>query len=489
MIRLYDKREQVFGHNETVLHPIVCEVTEEANGSFELTYESELDERIEIGMIIEAPTPRGPQLFRLYKPKHSLRKTKVKGRHIFYDLLGNFLEDVRPTATNGSGAMASILGGTLYPHPFKGSSTVSNIGTSYFVRKNPVQALIGLDNSLVSRWGGYILRDNYNITHVADGRDLGYQIRYGKNLKGIDVEIDDSTVITKLMPTWLNEDNVVQFLHEKYIDSPYINSYPYPRVAELRVTVPEGTTDAESYVRAEARKEFNQKNVDKPLINYKVDFVALRDLPEYKDFIWSQSIDLLDVVYVNVAKMGIDIRSNVIKYSYDAIKERFNSIEIGNFKNSLAKNTSTLIKEIDKKIEVKASDLIAKQQEATDKLAGVTGGNIVINRTPEGKPYEILVMDTDSVATATNVVRINQQGIGFSDKGVIGPYGVAVTIDGHIVADYIDVGTLAAEIIKSGVFADKTGRFYLNMETGAFNFGNKLTYDPSTGQFDRWNES
>ena len=484
MIRLYAKNETEFGHNETVLQPIRCEVTEEENGQFELDYESLPTPEIEAGSIIEAPTPRGMQLFRVYKPTHSLRKTKAKGRHISYDLMNNWLEDVRPTATTGSGAVASILGGTLYPHRFSGSSTVATIATSYYVRKNPIQALIGADNALVSRWGGYLRRDNFVLEHIPSGRDLGYEIRHGKNLTGIEMEVDDSKVVTKLMPTWVaEENNVVQYLPEKYIDSPLIGAYPTPRVAEFRVSIPEGTADPAAYVRAEAQAQFSVHKVDQPLVNYKIDFVALQKLPEYKNYVWIEELDLYDIVDVIVDKMGIRISSSVIRYTYDSIKERYKSIEIGNFSNSLAKNTAAIVSQVDSKIEAKSEELIAKQLEATRKITGVTGGNVLMRFDQTGRPYETLWMDTDDVATARNLIRINQSGIGFSQNGLDGPYSVAITNDGHIVADFIDLGTLNASIIKAGVLADASGKNYLNMESGAFNLADKIWYDPTTNQF------
>ena len=481
MIRLFAPDETNFDHNEIVLSPHRCHVEEEENGDFLLEYESAPDPRITDGAIIKAPTPRGDQLFRIFRPTHTLRKTKAQAQHITYDLGDNFLEDVRPTATTGSGAIASILGGTLYPHPFTGSSTVANISTAYYVRRNPIQALIGIDSCLVRRWGGYIKRDNFHIYHIPSGRDLGYEIRYGKNLRGIEVDIDSSAVVTKLLPTWVDEEtNQVQYLPEKYIDSPIAGQYPHLKIAEYRVEVPEGTEDPESYVRQMAEDQYSVANVDKPLINYAVDFVALRDLPEYKDFVWLEEIDLYDIVRIYVEKMGIAIESNVIRYTYDCIKKRYTGIELGNFTNSLAKSTANTVREIEQRIDAKAEELIAKQLEATRKITGAMGGNVVIRTDESGKPYEILVMDTDDIATAKDVVRINRAGIGFSQNGINGPYGVAITNDGHIVADFIDVGTLTAAIIKTGVLSGGNGKVTLDMTTGALNIDGDLTYNPTT---------
>ena len=68
-----------------------------------------------------------------------------------------------------------------------------------------------------------------------------------------------------------------------------------------------------------------------------------------------------------------------------------------------------------------------------------------------------LVMDTEDINSATNVIRLNQQGIGFSQNGYNGPFGVAITIDGQIVADYITAGTLSADLIQSGFNGIATG--------------------------------
>lgn len=103
-----------------------------------------------------------------------------------------------------------------------------------------------------------------------------------------------------------------------------------------------------------------------------------------------------------------------------------------------------------KRIKETADNLTNAFQEAQDKITGNQGGYIIQRMNDDGKPYEFLVMDTEDIHTATNVIRLNQQGIGFSQNGYNGPFGVAITIDGQIVADYITAGTLSAELIQSG---------------------------------------
>ena len=98
-------------------------------------------------------------------------------------------------------------------------------------------------------------------------------------------------------------------------------------------------------------------------------------------------------------------------------------------------------------------------------ITGVKGGAVVLDTFNDNgdlvQPWRILVMDTANKAQAVNVIQINQNGIGFSRNGVNGEYLNAWTIDGHLRAEFIDVGTMLADRIRGGtleVGGDGTGR-------------------------------
>lgn len=109
------------------------------------------------------------------------------------------------------------------------------------------------------------------------------------------------------------------------------------------------------------------------------------------------------------------------------------------------------------KIKDTATNLENAFKDAQAKITGNQGGFIIQRLNEDDKPYEFLVMDTEDINSATNVIRLNQQGIGFSQNGYNGPFGVAITIDGQIVADYITAGTLSADLIQSGFNGIATG--------------------------------
>lgn len=113
----------------------------------------------------------------------------------------------------------------------------------------------------------------------------------------------------------------------------------------------------------------------------------------------------------------------------------------------------TLQQQINKtlsKIKEESNSLKDAFEEANEKITGNRGGYLTARYDENGKPYEFLVMDTEDINSATNVIRLNQEGIGFSQNGYNGPFGVAITIDGHIVADFIDTGIMNAGIIQAG---------------------------------------
>ncbi|MGB4657976.1 MAG: phage tail spike protein, partial [Mobilitalea sp.] len=200
MIRLFDRNEANYNHNKTILTPISCYVTEEANGSFELEAEFAKNTVISNGDIIKAPTTRGEQLFRVYKYVKSLKGKKAYARHIFYDLGKNFLIDVELNNVSGFTAIQSVLSNCETSHNFTATSDILPQMSASYKKINPVQAIIGDDNSILNVWGGNLIRNNFNINIKAKGVDRGYEIRMGKNLIGIEDDSDESNVKTRIYP-------------------------------------------------------------------------------------------------------------------------------------------------------------------------------------------------------------------------------------------------------------------------------------------------
>lgn len=119
------------------------------------------------------------------------------------------------------------------------------------------------------------------------------------------------------------------------------------------------------------------------------------------------------------------------------------------------------------KVEKKYKSLEQAIINATNQISGNSGGYVaIVDTNGDGKPDEILVMDTESVQNAKDIWRWNKNGLGHSSNGYDGPYTTAITQDGSIVATLITSGVLNANLIKAGKIEDTTGNSYWNLDTG-----------------------
>jgi len=116
--------------------------------------------------------------------------------------------------------------------------------------------------------------------------------------------------------------------------------------------------------------------------------------------------------------------------------------------------------------------------DATNKIAGNSGGYVVIHNTNnDGKPDEILIMDSEEIDLATKVWRWNKEGLGYSynpaGNAYAGAYRTAITADGQINADFITTGTLNAERIAVETYDSETGLLtdYMNFVDGTITLG------------------
>jgi phage-related protein len=112
--------------------------------------------------------------------------------------------------------------------------------------------------------------------------------------------------------------------------------------------------------------------------------------------------------------------------------------------------------------------------DATNAITGNSGGYVIMRDSNEdGKPDEILIMDSEDITQATKVWRWNKEGLGFAEQAAgnayLGPYRTAITADGKINADFIVTGTLNADLIRVG---DEKFGDYISITDGVIRFGN-----------------
>jgi len=481
MINIYKADEIDFNHNGlAILSPIRCEIKEELNSNYELELKHPFDKSnkwryLEEGNVIKAPTPAGSQLFRIYKKVKTLNNITVSARHIFYDLVNNFLEDCRPTQQDGSGALKWILNGAQYPHRFTGISDITKVNSATYIRKNPVEVILNDDeNSYMNRWGGELVRDNLTIKMLENrGMDRGVTIRYGKNLLGLECDVNLDTVVTRVMPTGLYENDTVLMLPEKYIDSPYINNYHTPRVqhyhfSDIKVGEDLTETQALELLRQKANELFSIHKIDIPISNTKVNFIELSKTEEYKAYKILNQIYLGDTVTIKHSKLGIDIKAKMISYKYDSISKKYIEIELGDFKENISSNFSKVnkvINDVAKELETNKSDFQKAIDNATELLTSALGGYVL------KREDEILIMDNLDPNKARKIWRWNINGLGYSNTGINGQFGIAITMNGKINAEFITSIEVTANNIRGGTLSSLDGSVSINLGDGSFKIG------------------
>ena len=135
------------------------------------------------------------------------------------------------------------------------------------------------------------------------------------------------------------------------------------------------------------------------------------------------------------------------------------SISLGGTINSFTGQTTNKQVTVSKSLQQLSSKVTVEMDQkitnATALITGGLGGYVVIDNIDpstgkQTQPWRILIMNTPDKNTATNVIQINQNGIGFSTAGINGPYRNAWTIDGNLVASFITSGTMLADRIRGG---------------------------------------
>jgi hypothetical protein len=111
---------------------------------------------------------------------------------------------------------------------------------------------------------------------------------------------------------------------------------------------------------------------------------------------------------------------------------------------------------------------------ATEMITGNLGGYVILHDSNgDGKPDEILIMNTENPETSTEIWRWNKNGLGFANS-YDGNYETAITQDGQIVANFITAGVLNANVIKAGILSDANGNSSIDMTSGIAKLKNML---------------
>ncbi|MFR2658046.1 MAG: phage tail spike protein [[Clostridium] leptum] len=485
---LYESTESTFETNGlgVLSDTISCQVVEERNGIFEITLEYPLtgihyQEIKQRRIIFVKPNPyEDPQPFRIYRITKPLSgKITVYAQHISYDLSG---VPVSPFSSGSvTGALSGLKTNAAVTNPFSFWTDKTSTGDFAVTAPTSTRTLLGgSDGSILDVFGGEYKFDRWTVRLYNNrGKNSGVSIRYGKNLMDLQQDENISNVVTGIYPYWLSNEGELTELPEKIVNAP--GTYDFTRISAIDFSGDFEEAPTEEQLRDRANDYISSNNVGVPTVSITVEFQPLEQTEEYKDIALLERVNLCDTVNVEYSELGVSATAKCVKTTYDALKDKYISIELGDAKTNIADTIIQQQQEINEKPSV--SFLEQAVINATNWITGNKGGYVIFQRNADGQPYEILIMDTPDINTATKVWRWNNGGLGYSSNGYEGPFATAITQDGAIVANFITTGTLQANLIKSGIIQSRDGRAYFNLDTGQISATQLIAQSNAFGQY------
>ena len=452
---------------------VSCTVVEERNGEYELTLQypvggihySEIEDR---AIIMAIPSPyRTPQPFRIYSIESPLNGiVTIHAHHISYDLSGI---PVSPfTAGTCKAALSGLVTHSAVGNPF--SADTDKLVTGNYTLKVPTSfraCLGGQEGSILDVYGkGEYEFDKFNIyLHLNRGSDNGVKFAYGVNITDFNMERNLESVVTGIYPYWANVDgDELVELDEKIIEiydpsnptylleaggayltdsnGNYLTTqtpFSFHNVLPLDLSSEFEEAPTQEQLKERAEKYITDNGLGAPKVSIEVSFVHLSQTAEYSYLKEVEKCDLCDTVTVEFPLYGISVKAKIIAIETDVLLERYNSVQIGDPRSTIADTIAGLTLTSATKTEVQAGN-----QKAADVINNTKGTFEWIDNDADGRNEGFTIYESEGNA----FLRCTAGGIGLSEDGGQ-TYTNAITKEG-IVATAITVGEMSADRIRGG---------------------------------------
>lgn len=443
MIKVFSPTDRDFSTNgDAVIKATRAVVTKVDNGDYFLTLECGIEYApyIKANNIIVVDTPQGQQGFRLEANIETTgSKIRAKAWHLYYDGESYIIADSYVVDKNCNAALNWLNDATDNPSPFTMSSDVQTIASFRCVRKNLNEAI----DVVLSRWGGHLVRDNFNISiKNVIGEDNGVIIQYRKNLKEIAVSEDWTAVCTKVLP--VGKEGFL--LDELYLYSDIQYEIPYTKVVSFeQENIIEEDYNTEQEYKAALREDLIAKAT------------AYLEVAQYPAINYSLSAnmdkitDVGDVVEVFDERLGLSLSAAVISFEYDVILGKYINIEFGTQAQSLGDLMSGISAQIQTAITENNENLTINIQAAVEvavaRIWQALAASYVIYTGDA-----ITIVDSLPAESATHVMRLDENGLSFSSDGIRGNFIKAWGLDGKLDFANVEAVNFTADLIKGGVY-------------------------------------
>lgn len=331
----------------TLTDATACKVTEVLNGEYELelTYPmtGEHFSELQTGRIIVARPYRNAaalQPFEIYDESRAIGgQVTFYAQHISYKALG---VPIRPvTAQNAQAAVSLVASNAVISCPFTLTTDMTAAGTFAMEKPATLQnVLLGSSDSLVSVYGGDVLRDGYSIQLLEHrGTNRGARIVYGRNLTDLNQEKSIAEMYDAVYPYYINtdEDGDAQLIElpDTLVLVSASDKASAKKVYMLDLSGEFDDAPNQSQILQATNEYISKNGLDKPKVSLSLKYVDLSRTQEYADLKNLDHIELGDDVTVQFESLGVDVTARVSKIVYDCLLDANESIDVGDVRTNV----------------------------------------------------------------------------------------------------------------------------------------------------------
>lgn len=301
--------------------------------TLELTYPASgrYAEELIAGRVILALPAEGetPQPFRIREVDRTLKGViTVQAEHLSYDLAGYPIAPF--TASSASAAVAHLSSSAVISSGFNFSTDISGGGTFSVPVPMSIREAMGGDESILSAYGGEYYFNRYDVELLAArGKDRGVTIRHGKNMTELTVVRSMDGYYTGAIAYYEKDGAVVKSAVR------YGSSSETPQ----RILITDHSQDFDSTpstAQLNAAAAADLAAVSGKLYSVTASFAPLWQSDEYAVEAEEERVSLGDMVRVVHEGYQIDRKMKVVQTDFNFITERYEAIELGEIRPSLA---------------------------------------------------------------------------------------------------------------------------------------------------------
>lgn len=408
---------------------------------------------------------------------------RYKNKSVYCAGAMSFLSDsLQPQAEYHDMTPEQMLGAFLDIHNsqvedrkkiYLGIVTITDPNDSLYRYTNFENTLKAIREKLVDKLGGYLRIRHENdrlyldwITLEEYGKYCDQPIEFGLNLLDYSKSVTAESLVTALIPLGarLQEESDIEAL-EKYVDITSVNGgsnyiYSQDAVDEFgwvwTTQTWQDVTEPSNLLRKGREWLADNQFEELELTLTAVDLSAMDK--EYTAF------DIGDRIQCRAKPYGMDRVFPVMEMTIPLQQPDNAKLTLGEnrkltYTEQQNKIYSGITADAEERRKIQNEAVKAAIDNLTAQMTGSKGGYKLSEYDENGMWLRDLYMDAPDKDKATNILQINNYGIGGSRNGYEGPYTVGMTLDGQIVGERITANSISAEKLTLEYRTELEGKF------------------------------